>query len=332
MDTNTWKTRAFGWSLVACTFIYIANNILNVGFEFPGAPLFYALIGLSDGNAPKDGGTAVLSTLQFFFYPAGVLAAVLFSMKTTNRTLRGDAAVMTGITTFIIRVAFWSVVLIGLADALISFLRVEGFLDVLVGEDLAKELGRSRFRAPYFHFPLVILSIIIATRVKSLGFHWLGLLIVVSELLIVITRFVFSYEQAYQGDLVRFWYGALFLFSSAYTLLEDGHVRVDVFYTGFSDRMKGLVNAVGSIILGTALCWTILIFGMWDKLSIINSPIANLEVSQSGFGMYVKFWMAGFLAVFAVTMAVQFASTMLEGVADYRGDPGKRDSVGGGAH
>ena len=30
------------------------------------------------------------------------------------------------------------------------------------------------------------------------------------------------------GDLVRFWYAALF-FASAYTLKEDGHVRVDVF-------------------------------------------------------------------------------------------------------
>lgn len=35
------------------------------------------------------------------------------------------------------------------------------------------------------------------------------------------------------ADLVRFWYAALFLFASAYTLLEEGHVRVDVFYAGF---------------------------------------------------------------------------------------------------
>jgi len=39
--------------------------------------------------------------------------------------------------------------------------------------------------------------------------------------MIVISRFIFSYEQAFMADLVRFWYGALFLFASAYTLLED---------------------------------------------------------------------------------------------------------------
>ena len=30
------------------------------------------------------------------------------------------------------------------------------------------------------------------------------------------------------SDLVRFWYGSLFLFGSYYTLIKDGHVRVDV--------------------------------------------------------------------------------------------------------
>ncbi len=84
--------------------------------------------------------------------------------------------------------------------------------------------------------------------------------------------------------------------------------------------------------MGIALCWTILIFGMWDKSSIINAPLANYEVSQSGFGMYVKFWMAGFLGIFAVTMAVQFISLMFEGLADWRGDPGKREVSQAGAH
>ena len=40
--------------------------------------------------------------------------------------------------------------------------------------------------------------------------------------------------------------------------------------------------------------------------------------------MYVKYLLAGFLAIFAGTMMVQFASYILEGVADMRGDPGKR--------
>jgi len=143
-------------------------------------------------------------------------------------------------------------------------------------------------------------------------------------LAIVFTRFIFSYEQAFMGDLVRFWYGALFLFASAYTLLEEGHVRVDVFYSGYSNKRKALVNAFGSIFLGLTMSWTIMIVGMGNKMAIINMPVVNFEVSQSGYGMYVKYLMAGFLGVFAVTMAVQFVSYFLDSVADYRGEPGKR--------
>ena len=53
----------------------------------------------------------------------------------------------------------------------------------------------------------------------------------------------------HSSDLVRFWYGALFLFASAYTLYEDGHVRVDVFYAALSNRIKGLINIWGSLLL-----------------------------------------------------------------------------------
>ena len=92
---------------------------------------------------------------------------------------------------------------------------------------------------------------------------------------------------------------ALFLFASAYTLIEEGHVRVDVFYAGFTDKRKGLINAIGSILLGMSMCWVILIVGMDSKAAVINSPVMNFEVSQSGFGMYTKYLMAGFLGAIA---------------------------------
>lgn len=178
----------------------------------------------------------------------------------------------------------------------------------------------------------MVVGAVIALFTRSLGFIWLALLIVVAELAIVITRFVFSYEQAFMGDLVRFWYAALFLFASAYTLLEDGHVRVDVFYAGFRDRTKGFINAWGAIILGLSVCWVILIVGMGSRSSIINSPMLNYEVSQSGFGMYTKYLMAGFLAVFAITMLIQFVSQLLESVADWRNEPGRRPAKAGPQH
>ncbi len=315
----TQGARFLAWTVVATLLAFMINVYLSFWLDWPGAA------------AALQGGGA-LAYLQLLLYPVAVAAPAGFVRKTRKRSLRRDSDAISAMAAYVVRAAFWVVLLVGIADALISFLRVEGLMQGLVGEQLTQDLGRNKFRGPYVHMPLIVLSLIIAARSKSLGFTWLALLVVLAELLIVITRFVFSYEQAFMGDLVRFWYGALFLFASAYTLVEDGHVRVDVLYSGFTERTKGLVNAIGTLLLGIPLCWVVLAIGLGQRSSIIASPLLALEVTQSGFGMYVKYLLAAFLAVFAVSMLLQFAAYLLEGVADWRGDPGKRQSAPSGAH
>ena len=186
--------------------------------------------------------------LQLSAYSVIVVGIVLTCLVSFSRSLQADADLYSRIAAYIVRAAFWSVFLVGLVDMLISFLRVEGLLNTLVGDHFTTQLGRSIFRGMYIHYPLIVLGFVIAMFNRSLGFIWLALLIVAAEFLIVLTRFVFSYEQVFMGDLVRFWYAGLFLFASAYTLLHDGHVRVDVLYTNFSERGKALTNIIGSLI------------------------------------------------------------------------------------
>ena len=306
--------------MLAVMLVYVVNNFLTFGAGLPAA------------NQIFKSGAGISSWLQAAFYPALVLFAIYSVTRSKDTTLRQDSRTITQINTIFIRCAFWVVLLVGVADMTLSFLRVEGLLNDVVGDQTARDLGRPQFRGLYFHMPLVFIGILLGLFTRTLGFTWLALLIVGAELLIVITRFIFSYEQAFMADLVRFWYGALFLFSSAYTLLEEGHVRVDVFYAGLKSKTKGLVNALGSIFLGISLCWTILIVGMGGRSSVINSPVFSFEVTQSGFGMYVKYMMAGFLGVFAISMMIQFVAYLMDAVADYREEPGKIVPAAPGAH
>jgi TRAP-type mannitol/chloroaromatic compound transport system permease small subunit len=311
--------RAFSWCTVAVLFVYLVNNYLSYWRGWPGPASAFG------------GSISALGAIQVALYALGLAVAVGYVLTTRERALRPDSEVIFGITAYIVRAAFWAVMLMGLADTLISFLRVEGLLPAIFGDALAVDLGRSSFRGVWVHFPMAIAGIVIAAFHRGVGFHWLALLVVGAEMLIVISRFIFSYEQAFMADLVRFWYAPLFLFASAYTLLEEGHVRVDVLYSLFSDRAKGISNAIGSVFLGMSLCWVILIFGMGSRSAIINAPLLSFEVTQTGFGMYVKYWMAGFLAIFAATMLLQFSGYFLEALADIRGEPGKRQPESGPA-
>lgn len=318
--------------MAALAFLFLFNNHLIFWWNWPGPLSFVQAqgwFGADASIAPLEGTDLNRGWLQWLLYPA-VLAVIAAYVTASRRLpLRADADRLSALAAYIVRAAFWAVFLIGFADMLISFLRVEGLLEAVVGDNLATELGRPSFRGTYVHYPLVAVALVVARFVRSLGFTWLALLVVVAEFQIVILRFVYSYEQAFMGDLVRYWYAALFLFASAYTLMEEGHVRVDVFYTNFSTRTKAWCNLWGSLMLGMSLCWIILTQGMWTKGSSINSPLLTFEISQSGYGMYVKYMMAGFLVIFALTMIIQFMSLFLVSAADLRAEPGHRDPPAG---
>jgi TRAP-type mannitol/chloroaromatic compound transport system permease small subunit len=256
-----------------------------------------------------------------------LIVASIYVLRSSQRSLRQEASAVTRFNTWLVRGLFWAVVFIGLADMAISFLRVEDLLPRFFEEDMVKKLGRPQWRGQWVHFPLLVLGMLLALVTRTIGFHWLALLIVVAELAIVFTRFVFSYEQAFMGDLVRLWYAALFLFASAYTLLHDGHVRVDVLYSNMRPKSRAMVNAIGAILFGVALCWTIILIGFAGKTSIIYGPMANFEVSQNTFGLYTKYMMAGFLGVFAITMMLQFVAQWFDSWADIYGEEPARDSL-----
>ena len=71
---------------------------------------------------------------------------------------------------------------------------------------------------------------------------------------------------------------------------------------------------------------------MGSKTAIITSPVLSFESTQSGVGLYVKYQMAAFLGLFAISMMIQFCSYLLESVADWRKDPGGREHDGAPAH
>ena len=304
--------RIFSYSILAITFVFLLNNVLTVWFEWPGVKkLFshYEIFGFKKLNKPLEGGLITSAYIQLFLYFVSILLAAFYVFRSFTQTLETDAKNLSNITAYIIRSSFWAVFIVGLADFLISFMVVEKLVEPIFGETIKIKLIIPSFRITFIHFPLILISFVVGYFTRSVGFIWLGVLVVGSEFAIVLSRFIFEYEQAFQGDLVRFWYSALYLFASAYALIHEGHVRVDVLYTGFSERKKAWTNSIGSLLLGIPLCLIILFLGMGGKASIINGPVISYEITQQGSnGLYLLYLMAVYLAVFAISMLIQFTS------------------------
>tara|TARA_B100001057_G_scaffold150155_1_gene150090 strand:+ start:238 stop:1221 length:984 start_codon:yes stop_codon:yes gene_type:complete len=304
--------RTFSYSILATTFVFLINNVLTVWFDWPGVKsLFshYGMFGFKKLSKPLSDSVLNFAFLQLFFYLISIFWAIFYVKKSIKQTLTADSEILNKITAYIIRSSFWAVLIVGLADLIISFLVVEKLVEPLFGEYLKIKLVVPAFRITFVHFPLILISFVVGYFTRSVGFIWLAVLVVASEFFIVLSRFIFEYEQAFQGDLVRFWYSALYLFASAYALIHEGHVRVDVLYTNFSERKKAWTNSIGSLIFGIPLCLIVLFLGMGGKASIINGPVISFEITQQGSnGLYLLYLMAIYLAVFAVSMLIQFTS------------------------
>ena len=304
--------RILSYSILSITFVFLINNVLTVWFEWPGIKqLFsqYGLFGFKKLSKPLEGSSLTFAFVQLFLYLFSVLIVIFYVFKSIKQTLEFDAKILTKFTSYIIRSSFWAVLIVGIADLIVSFMVVEKLVEPIFGETLKVKLVIPAFRITFVHFPLILISFVIGYFTRSVGFIWLAVLVVASEFFIVLSRFIFEYEQAFQGDLVRFWYSALYLFASAYALMHEGHVRVDVLYTGFSERKKAWTNSIGSLILGIPLCLITLFLGMGGKASIINGPVISFEITQQGSnGLYLLYLMAVYLAVFATTMLIQFTS------------------------
>ena len=308
--------RIVGYVIIAITFAFLINNFLNYWADWPGVKKLlanYGLFGFEKLKNPISGSLFTYALFQLFLYIVLIFLVVFFVFKTPNQTLNKDSEILSSLSAYIIRSAFWMVFIVGLVDLTISFLATEKLLIIIFNEKIHLNLISPPFRIKFIHVPLIFVSMILGYFTRTLGFIWLAILVIFAEFSIVITRFIFSYEQAFMGDLVRFWYGALFLFASAHALIHEGHVRVDVLYTNFSDRARAWTNTIGSFLFGIPLCLIILFLGMSSKASIINSPLLSFEITQQGSSaLYVKYLMAAFLAIFALSMLTQFTSYFMK--------------------
>ncbi len=302
--------RIASYSVLAFTLAFLINNVLTVWIDWPGVKKIfshYEMFGFK--KKALEGSTLSYGFMQIGVYLICIVAVIIYVFKTYSQTLERDSEILSNFSAYLVRSSFWAVFLVGVADFIISFMVVERLWEAIFSPEVKAFMVKSPERITFIHFPIILISFVIGYFTKSVGFIWLAVLVVVSEFIIVLSRFIFSYEQAFQGDLVRFWYAALYLFASAYALIHEGHVRVDVLYSSFSERKKAWTNLLGSALLGVPLVLIVLFLGLNGKASIINGPVVAFEVTQQGSnGLYLLYLMAVYLAVFAVTMLLQFTS------------------------
>ena len=78
---------------------------------------------------------------------------------------------------------------------------------------------------------------------------WAALFIVLMQFTVVVLRYAFGIGSIWLSESIIYGHAALFMLAAAWTLRENGHVRVDVFYSEASARTKARIDFVGALAL-----------------------------------------------------------------------------------
>ena len=114
---------------------------------------------------------------------------------------------------------------------------------------------------------------------------WLVLIMVSVVFSIVVMRYIFSTGRIWVQELVIWMHAAVFLLSAAYTLSEDSHVRVDVFFRRWNLKTQSRINLIGSVL---CLC-PVSLFLVFGSLDYVASSWAVKEASKDAGGLVFPF-------------------------------------------
>ena len=113
------------------------------------------------------------------------------------------------------------------------------------------------------------LSLLIDGLSNRLGrlFSWLTLIMVIVMAIIVVLRYVFQVGSIALQESVIYINALIFTFGVAYTFKEQGHVRVDIFYSRFNKKKRAWIDLFGALLfLVPSTCFIVWI--SWDYVAV----------------------------------------------------------------
>lgn len=83
---------------------------------------------------------------------------------------------------------------------------------------------------------------------------WLTLFMVLVTFVVVVLRYVFDAGLIWLQESVVWMHGFVFMVGAAYTLQQEEHVRVDIFYREMSPKRRAWVDLIGVAVFLLPLC------------------------------------------------------------------------------
>jgi TRAP-type mannitol/chloroaromatic compound transport system permease small subunit len=124
---------------------------------------------------------------------------------------------------------------------------------------------------------------------------------VLVQFALVLMRYVFGTGSLFMQESLIYAHAMLFMMAAAWTLADDRHVRVDIFYAAASRRAKAAIDLFGVVFFLLPMCALL----WWVGYPYVARSWQVLEGSRETSGIPAVFLLKTFILVFVVTLALQ---------------------------
>ena len=130
---------------------------------------------------------------------------------------------------------------------------------------------------------------------------WLTVIMVLLTFTIVVLRYGFNLGWIWLQESLTYLHVAVFTIAAAWTLQQDGHVRVDIFYAEMPIKKRALVDLLGSLIFLIPFCIFVLVIA-WPYVA---NSWKLLESSREAGGLPLVFLLKSLIMVLPSLLLAQ---------------------------
>ncbi len=142
---------------------------------------------------------------------------------------------------------------------------------------------------------------------------WLTVAMVIVTCLVVVMRYVFDAGLIWLQESIVWMHAVVFMVGAAYTLEQEEHVRVDVFYRGMAPRRRAWVDLAGVLLF----LWPLCLFLAYTSFDFVAASFNIREASRESGGLPFPLLpiLKTALLVMPLTVALQGLSLLLRSLA-----------------
>jgi TRAP-type mannitol/chloroaromatic compound transport system permease small subunit len=130
---------------------------------------------------------------------------------------------------------------------------------------------------------------------------WAVLAMVVVQFAIVMLRYLLGFGSLWMQEALHYLLAILVLFTASWTLQNDGHVRVDIFYADATLRTKAKVDLAGALLLLIPFMAAVI----WFSWPYAARAWTIMEGSREAGGIPLVFLLKSSIPLFAALLLLQ---------------------------